>query len=138
MPPDRLPRKVLYGQLHHGRRSAGGQNRRYKDQLKEKLRKELNIRRERVIRRCSLSRQLSVPDNYLFQRYRFTSQSIIYIRNLIRPYMCNITNRSLSHPSRYCVLHCVSLQMFFVQCRRCRGNCIQSNSHLIFTLQCKT
>ncbi|KAK0151902.1 Ankyrin repeat domain-containing protein 33B [Merluccius polli] len=40
-------------------------------------------------------RQLSFPDNYLFQRYRFTSQSIIYIglRNLIRPYMCNITNR---------------------------------------------
>ncbi|KAK0136378.1 hypothetical protein N1851_027721 [Merluccius polli] len=44
-------------------------------------------------------------------RYRFTSQSIIYIRNLIRPYICNISNRSLSHPSRYCVLHCVSLQM---------------------------
>ncbi|KAK0131262.1 hypothetical protein N1851_034051 [Merluccius polli] len=27
-------------------------------------------------------------------RYRFTSQSIIYIHNLIRPYICNITNRS--------------------------------------------
>ena len=39
MPSDRLPRRVLYGQLHHGRRSAGGQKKRYKDQMKTALKK---------------------------------------------------------------------------------------------------
>ena len=39
MPPNRLPRRVLYGQLHHGRRFAGGQKKRYKDQLKTALKK---------------------------------------------------------------------------------------------------
>ncbi|KAJ4938360.1 hypothetical protein JOQ06_002980 [Pogonophryne albipinna] len=39
MPSNRLPRRVLYGQLHHGRRSAGGQKKCYKDQLKTALKK---------------------------------------------------------------------------------------------------
>ncbi len=39
MPPCRLPRRVLYGQLHHGRRSAGGPKKRYKDQMKNALKK---------------------------------------------------------------------------------------------------
>lgn len=39
MPEDRLPRQLLYGQLHHGQRSAGGQKRRYKDQLKTALKR---------------------------------------------------------------------------------------------------
>ncbi|KAJ3581699.1 hypothetical protein NHX12_016361, partial [Muraenolepis orangiensis] len=39
MPSNRLPGRVLYGQLHHGRRSAGGQKKRYKDQLKTALKK---------------------------------------------------------------------------------------------------
>ncbi|KAJ3582267.1 hypothetical protein NHX12_015677 [Muraenolepis orangiensis] len=39
MPSNRLPRRVLYGQLHRGRRSAGGQKKRYKDQLKTALKK---------------------------------------------------------------------------------------------------
>ncbi|KAJ4942914.1 hypothetical protein JOQ06_005426, partial [Pogonophryne albipinna] len=39
MASNRLPRRVLYGQLHHGRRSAGGQKKRYKDQLKTALKK---------------------------------------------------------------------------------------------------
>ncbi|KAJ8375401.1 hypothetical protein SKAU_G00059810 [Synaphobranchus kaupii] len=39
MPQNHLPRRMLYGQLHHGRRSAGGQKKRYKDQLKTVLRK---------------------------------------------------------------------------------------------------
>ncbi|KAK0132452.1 putative nuclease HARBI1 [Merluccius polli] len=74
------------------------------------------LRRERIFRpRLDV---LSFPEEYLFQRYRFssnsiiylnnilrpyitryrfTSQSIIYIRNLIRPYMCNITNRTINH-----------------------------------------
>ncbi|KAK0137260.1 Membrane-associated guanylate kinase, WW and PDZ domain-containing protein 2 [Merluccius polli] len=59
------------------------------------LRRELNIRRERVIR----------P-----RRYRFTSQSIIYIHNLIRPYICNITNRSHALTSQQIL--CVALRFF--------------------------
>ena len=59
-------------------------------------------------------------------------QSIIYMHNLIRPYISNITNRShaLTSQQILCVA-LVSLQMevFFIQCRRCRaleqGNCMQ-------------
>ncbi|KAK0153484.1 hypothetical protein N1851_004826 [Merluccius polli] len=61
------------------------------------LRRELNIRRERVIRPC-------------IDRYRFTSQSIIYIYNLIRPYICNITNRSHALTSQQIL--CVALRFF--------------------------
>ena len=39
MPDNRLPRQLLYGQLHHGQRSAGGPKRRYKDQLKTTLKR---------------------------------------------------------------------------------------------------
>ncbi|KAK0131551.1 putative nuclease HARBI1 [Merluccius polli] len=60
--------------------------------------------------RCSISRQLSFPDNYLFERYRFTSQSIIYIHNLIRPYICNITNCSHALTSQQIL--CVALRFF--------------------------
>ena len=60
--------------------------------------------------RCSLSRQLSFPHNYLFEWYRFTSQSIIYIHNLIRPYICNITNRSHALTSQQIL--CVALRFF--------------------------
>ena len=45
MPEDRLPRRVLYGQLSHGQRSAGGQKKRYKDQMKTTM-KKCNIRPE--------------------------------------------------------------------------------------------
>jgi len=49
------------------------------------LRRDLNIRQEIVIRlRVDV---LAFPDNYLFERYRFTSRSIIYIHNLIRLYI---------------------------------------------------
>ncbi|KAK0147756.1 putative nuclease HARBI1 [Merluccius polli] len=61
------------------------------------LRRELNIRREMVIR----------PR---IDRYRFTSQSIIYIHNLIRPYICNITNRSHALTSQQIL--CVALCFF--------------------------
>ena len=39
MPEERLPRKVLYGQLHLGRRLAGGPKKRYKDQVKTAMKK---------------------------------------------------------------------------------------------------
>ncbi|KAK4328904.1 hypothetical protein Pmani_000713 [Petrolisthes manimaculis] len=39
MPKDRLPRKVLYGELSLGRRHAGGPHKRFKDHLKTTLKK---------------------------------------------------------------------------------------------------
>ncbi|KAK0130865.1 U6 small nuclear RNA (adenine-(43)-N(6))-methyltransferase [Merluccius polli] len=72
---------------------------------------------------CSISRQL-FPDNYLFEWYRFTSQSIIYIHNLIRPYMCNITNRSHALTSQQIL--CVALRFFANRSflyNKCRAVC---------------
>ncbi|KAK0133491.1 hypothetical protein N1851_031016 [Merluccius polli] len=46
----------------------------------------------------------------VINRYCFTSQSIIYIHNLIRPYMCNITNRSHALTSQQIL--CVALRFF--------------------------
>ena len=42
MPDERLPKKVLYGKLQEGKRSEGGQKKRYKDTLKASL-KDFNI-----------------------------------------------------------------------------------------------
>ena len=42
MPDERLPKKVLYGELQEGKRSQGGKKKRYKDTLKASL-KDLNI-----------------------------------------------------------------------------------------------
>ncbi|KAK0134659.1 putative nuclease HARBI1 [Merluccius polli] len=72
------------------------------------LRGELHLRPERVIRpRIDV---LAFPEHFLFERYRFTSQSIIYIHNLIRPYICNITNRSCALTSQQIL--CVALRFF--------------------------
>ena len=44
-----------------------------------------NLRRERVIRpRLDV---LSFPDEYLFERFRFSASTIIYINNILRPHM---------------------------------------------------
>ena len=42
MPDHRLPKKLLYGELQHGKRSRGGQRKRFKDTLKAAL-KAFNI-----------------------------------------------------------------------------------------------
>ena len=42
MPAERLPKKILYGELQVGKRSHGGQKKRYKDTLKASL-KDFNI-----------------------------------------------------------------------------------------------
>ena len=42
MPDERLPKKVLYRELQEGKRSQGGQKKRYKDTLKASL-KDFNI-----------------------------------------------------------------------------------------------
>ncbi|XP_068192102.1 putative nuclease HARBI1 isoform X3 [Antennarius striatus] len=72
------------------------------------IRRELNLRREVIIRpRLDV---MSNPDSYLFERYRFTSQSITYIHDLIRPHICNITNRSHALTSQQVL--CVALRFF--------------------------
>uniref|UniRef100_A0AAQ5Y637 Nuclease HARBI1 n=1 Tax=Amphiprion ocellaris TaxID=80972 RepID=A0AAQ5Y637_AMPOC len=72
------------------------------------LHRELNIRREIVIRpRIDV---LAFPDSYLLERYRFTSQSITYIHNLLRPYIYNFTNRS--HALTFQQMLCVVLRFF--------------------------
>ncbi|XP_008299148.1 putative nuclease HARBI1 [Stegastes partitus] len=72
------------------------------------LRRELNLRREMVIRpRIDV---LAFPDSCLVERYRFTSQSIVYIHNLIRPYIRNITRRSHALTSQQIL--CVALRFF--------------------------
>ena len=42
LPDERLPKKILYGELQVGKRSHGGQKKRYKDTLKASL-KDFNI-----------------------------------------------------------------------------------------------
>ena len=42
IPDERLPKKVLYGELQEGKRSQGGQKKRYKDTFKASL-KDFNI-----------------------------------------------------------------------------------------------
>ena len=42
MPDDRIPKQLLYGELCHGKRSVGGQRKRFKDTLKVSL-KDFNI-----------------------------------------------------------------------------------------------
>ena len=45
MPEERLPKKILYGELEMGKRSHSGQKKRYKDTLKASL-KDFNIQTE--------------------------------------------------------------------------------------------
>ena len=72
------------------------------------LRRELNIRRERILRpRLDV---FSFPDNCLFERYRFSSQSIRYVHNLIRPHITNVTHRGHTLTSKQIL--CVALSFF--------------------------
>ena len=55
------------------------------------------LRRERVIRpRLDI---LSLPDEYLRELYRFSSQSIRYLDNILKPYISNITHRGSARTS---------------------------------------
>ncbi|KAM7423433.1 hypothetical protein PAMA_011138 [Pampus argenteus] len=69
------------------------------------LRRELHICRQRVLTHIS-----ALPDNFLFERYCFTKQTIIYIHNLIRPHISNITSRSHALTSEQIL--CVALRFF--------------------------
>ena len=73
------------------------------------LRRELNIHREMIIR--PHIDVLAFPDNYLFEWYHFTSQSILYIHNLILPDISNIPNQTHVLTSQQIL--CVALHFFF-------------------------
>ena len=49
------------------------------------------LRRERIFRpRLDI---LSFPEEYLCERYRFSSNSLIYLNNILRPHITNLTHR---------------------------------------------
>ncbi|KAK0155339.1 putative nuclease HARBI1 [Merluccius polli] len=49
------------------------------------------LRRERIFHpRLDI---LSFPEEYLFERYRFSSATIIYLNHILRPYITNLTHR---------------------------------------------
>ncbi len=59
---------------------------------------------------------LSLAEENLHERYRFTSQSIIYLNNLFRPHKSNITHRGFAMTSRQilCIAHSLPTAVFFV------------------------
>ena len=59
MPDERLPKKILYGELQVGKRSHGGQKRRYKDTLKASL-KDFNIPTESWVMGTDCTRSYKV------------------------------------------------------------------------------
>ncbi|XP_062849564.1 putative nuclease HARBI1 [Trichomycterus rosablanca] len=66
------------------------------------------LRRERVIRpRLDI---LSFPDEFLRERYRFSSQSIIYLNNILKPHISNITHRGSALTSLQTL--CIALRFF--------------------------
>lgn len=67
-----------------------------------------NLRRERVIRpRMDV---LSFPDDHLFERYRFSAQSIIHLNNILSPHIVHMTIMDmLSVRNKFFVLHFVFL-----------------------------
>ncbi|XP_020488383.1 putative nuclease HARBI1 [Labrus bergylta] len=72
------------------------------------LRRELRLRRERILRpRLDV---LSFPDNDLFERYRFSSNSISYLHNLLKPRIANVTRRGRALTSEQIL--CVALRFF--------------------------
>ncbi|XP_063316983.1 putative nuclease HARBI1 [Pelmatolapia mariae] len=66
------------------------------------------LRRERVIRaRLDI---LSFPDDFLCERYRFSAQSIIYLNNIVRPYIAHVTHRG--HSLSFVHIICIALRFF--------------------------
>ena len=65
-----------------------------------------NLSRERIIRpRLDV---LSFPDEYLFECFRFSAPSIIYLNNILRPHIAHMTHRgnALSSEQILCVARC--------------------------------
>ena len=67
-----------------------------------------NLRRERVIRpRLDV---LSFPDDHLFERYRFSAQSIIHLNNILSSHIVHMTHRAHALSSEQIL--CVALRFF--------------------------
>ncbi|XP_056604835.1 putative nuclease HARBI1 [Triplophysa dalaica] len=72
------------------------------------IRRELHLRRERIVRpRLDV---LSYPEDFLFERYRFSLQSITYIHTLLHPYITNLTRRGRALTSEQIL--CMALRFF--------------------------
>ena len=54
---------------------------------------------------------LSFPEEYVFERYRFSSNSIIYLENILRPHITNRTHRGCALTSQQIL--CIALRFFF-------------------------
>ena len=66
------------------------------------------LRRERIFRpRLDV---LSFPEECLFQRYRFSSATIIYLNHILRPYIINLTHRGRALTSEQTL--CIALRCF--------------------------
>ncbi|XP_036406883.1 putative nuclease HARBI1 [Megalops cyprinoides] len=66
------------------------------------------LRQERVLRpRVDI---LSFPDEYLIERYRFSSQSLTYLNNILWPFIGNITHRE--HALKSEQILCIALRFF--------------------------
>jgi len=64
--------------------------------------------RERVFRpRLDV---LSFPEEYMLERYRFSSKGIIYLNNILRPYITNLTHRGRALTSEQIL--CIALRFF--------------------------
>ena len=64
------------------------------------------LRRERLFRpRLDV---LLFPEEYLLERYRFSSQGIIYLNNILRPYFTNLTHRGRALTSEQIL--CIALR----------------------------
>ena len=67
-----------------------------------------NLRRERVIRpRLDV---LSFPDEYLFERFRFSASSIIYLNNILSPHIVHMKHRGHALSSEQIL--CIALRLF--------------------------
>ncbi len=66
------------------------------------------LRRERIFRpRLDV---LSFPNEYLFERYCFSLDSIIYLNNILRPHISNLTHRGRALSSEQML--CIALHFF--------------------------
>ena len=69
------------------------------------------LRRERIfLPRLDV---LSFPEEYLFERKRFSSNSIIFLDNILRPYITNLTHRGRALTSAQIL--CITLH-FIANC----------------------
>ncbi|KAI2646881.1 hypothetical protein H4Q32_024206 [Labeo rohita] len=66
------------------------------------------LRRERVFR----DRQdpIAFPDSYLYERYRFSAEGILYLCKLLEPHITNVTRRS--HALTVTQMVCIALRFF--------------------------